>query len=75
MESGLPCFGRGSTSTDLLWYASRNGGHDGFAYGTITLCREPFQTLRLPLPLSLLIGARNPALAGGLGLSAFDRLY
>jgi len=42
---------------------------------TITLSRETFQTLRLPLPLSLPIGARNPRPKAGLGLSAFARRY
>jgi hypothetical protein len=38
------------------------------AYGTITLSREPFQTLRLPLPLSLQDWRPQPPPFGGFGL-------
>ena len=45
----------------------------GFAYGTITLYRETFQTLLLPL--HSITGARNPGPKTGLGSSAFARRY
>ena len=46
LESGLPCFTRSFTASMLLWYTSITEGQD-FAYGTFTLYRVTFQTLRL----------------------------
>ena len=46
MESGLPSFPRNSTCSVVLGYL-RQKQHLPFAYGALTLCSGPFQSLRL----------------------------
>ena len=51
LEGGPPSFTRSSTSSVLLWYVDRNGGHRSFAYRAITFCGRTFQTVLLIVSL------------------------
>ena len=51
LGGGPPSFTRSSTSSVLLWYVDRNGGHRSFAYRAITFCGRTFQTVLLIVSL------------------------